>query len=119
MPRGIKEKITKRTIKHVLWLVFSLLTGFTFVGYFVPMETLWSETISGTLGGWALFWVLFYGFATYGNAGFLREQICIYMCPYARFQSAMFDKDTLIISYDEARGEPRGSRKRGADKAHR
>ena len=111
-----KDKITKRTLKHVLWLVFSLLTGFTFVGYFVPMETLWTATITGTLGGWALFWVLFYGFATYGNAGFLREQVCIYMCPYSRFQSAMFDKDTLIISYDEARGEPRGSRKRGEEK---
>ena len=111
-----KDKITKRTLKHVLWLVFSLLTGFTFVGYFVPMETLWVATITGTLGGWSLFWVLFYGFATYGNAGFLREQVCIYMCPYSRFQSAMFDKDTLIISYDEARGEPRGSRKRGEAK---
>jgi len=112
-----REKITKKTTKHVLWLVFSLLTGFTFVGYFVPMEALWAETISGTLGGWALFWTLFYGFATYGNAGFLREQVCIYMCPYSRFQSAMFDKDTLIISYDEARGEPRGSRKRGTEKS--
>lgn len=111
-----RTKISKKTIKHVLWLIFSLLTGFTFVGYFVPMETLWFETTSGMLGGWSLFWVLFYGFATYGNAGFLREQICLYMCPYARFQSAMFDKDTLIISYDEARGEPRGSRKRGVEK---
>jgi polyferredoxin len=59
---------------------------------------------------WETFWVLFYGFATYGNAGFLREQVCKYMCPYARFQSAMFDKDTLIISYDAERGEPRGTR---------
>jgi cytochrome c oxidase accessory protein FixG len=56
--------------------------------------------------------VLFYGFATYGNAGYLREQVCKYMCPYARFQSAMFDQDTMIISYDVARGEPRGSRTR-------
>ncbi|MBO0614810.1 cytochrome c oxidase accessory protein CcoG [Thiothrix fructosivorans] len=111
-----RAKIGKKTIKHVLWLIFSLLTGFTFVGYFVPMETLWFETTSGILSGWALFWVVFYGFATYGNAGFLREQICLYMCPYARFQSAMFDKDTLIISYDEVRGEPRGSRKRSAAK---
>ncbi|MDD5392625.1 MAG: cytochrome c oxidase accessory protein CcoG [Thiothrix sp.] len=112
-----RSKISKKVIKHALWLFFSLLTGFSFVGFFVPMETLWTEFSGGTLGGWALFWVLFYGFATYGNAGFLREQICLYMCPYARFQSAMFDKDTLIISYDEARGEPRGVRKRGADKS--
>jgi cytochrome c oxidase accessory protein FixG len=62
-----------------------------------------------------MFWIGFYGFATYGNAGWLREQVCIYMCPYARFQSAMFDRDTLIISYDGARGEPRGSRRRGGD----
>ena len=66
-------------------------------------------------GRWETFWMLFYGFATYGNAGWMREQVCIYMCPYARFQSAMFDRDTLIISYDEQRGEPRGSRKRGID----
>ncbi len=109
-------RIKKKVIKHFLWLAFSLLTGFAFVGYFVPIENLWQDAVAGTLGGWALFWTLFYGFATYGNAGFLREQVCIYMCPYARFQSAMFDKDTLIISYDEARGEPRGARKRGVDK---
>ncbi|MDX5333828.1 MAG: cytochrome c oxidase accessory protein CcoG, partial [Gammaproteobacteria bacterium] len=66
-------------------------------------------------GPWETFWVLFYGFATYGNAGWMREQVCIYMCPYARFQSAMFDRDTLVISYDESRGEPRGSRKRDED----
>jgi cytochrome c oxidase accessory protein FixG len=58
--------------------------------------------------------VVFYSFATWGNAGILREQVCKYMCPYARFQSAMFDRNTLIISYDAARGEPRGPRKRGA-----
>ena len=68
-----------------------------------------------SLGPWETFWVLFYGFATYGNAGFLREQVCKYMCPYARFQSAMFDRDTLIITYDDERGEPRGARKRGTD----
>ncbi|MEB4592304.1 cytochrome c oxidase accessory protein CcoG [Candidatus Thiothrix sp. Deng01] len=111
-----RAKIGKKALKQVLWIFFSLWTGFTFVGFFVPVETLWSDLASGVIGGWALFWILFYSAATYGNAGFLREQVCLYMCPYARFQSAMFDKDTLIISYDEARGEPRGSRKRGADK---
>ena len=68
-----------------------------------------------SFGPWEWFWVMFYGFATYGNAGFLREQVCKYMCPYARFQSAMFDRDTLIVSYDAARGEPRGPRARSAD----
>ncbi|UJS24112.1 cytochrome c oxidase accessory protein CcoG [Thiothrix winogradskyi] len=111
-----RVKIGKKAIKHALWLFFSLWTGFTFVGFFVPVEALWFELSSGIMGGWALFWILFYGLATYGNAGFLREQICLYMCPYARFQSAMFDNDTLIVSYDEARGEPRGARKRGVEK---
>ena len=86
-------------------------TGFTFVGYFTPIRQLGIDIVALDVGGWTLFWGLFYGFATYGNAGFMREQVCKYMCPYARFQSAMFDKDTLIISYDEKRGEPRGGRK--------
>ncbi|UXH80053.1 cytochrome c oxidase accessory protein CcoG [Roseateles amylovorans] len=104
------EKLLRKTGKHAAWLAVSLWTGFTFVGYFTPIRLLGSEAIHGALGAWESFWVLFYGFATYGNAGFMREQVCKYMCPYARFQSAMFDKDTLIISYDPARGEPRGPR---------
>jgi cytochrome c oxidase accessory protein FixG len=83
----------------------SVWTGFTFVGYFVPIRELGVELLA-LQGGWQIFWVLFYGFATYGNAGYMREQVCKYMCPYARFQSAMFDKDTLIVSYDPVRGEP-------------
>lgn len=107
-----KEKIRKRGLKQLAWLSFSLWTGFTLVGYFTPIRELGAsliETISGTysLGPWETFWILFYGLATYGNAGYLREQVCLYMCPYARFQSAMFDKDTLIVSYDDSRGEPR------------
>src|SRR5210317_507794 len=90
-------------------------TGFTFVGFFTPIRELGADFIALDVGGWTLFWGLFYGFATYGNAGYMREQVCKYMCPYARFQSAMFDKDTLIISYDEERGEPRGRRKRSVD----
>ena len=102
-----------KTAKHAAWLAFSLWTGFTFVGYFTPIQELWTSAFNWSLGPWETFWIFFYGFATYGNAGFMREQVCIYMCPYARFQSAMFDHDTLIISYDEKRGNPRGSRKRG------
>jgi cytochrome c oxidase accessory protein FixG len=68
-----------------------------------------------SLGPWQLFWILFYGLATYGNAGWMREQVCKYMCPYARFQSAMFDKDTLTVTYDSERGEKRGSRSKQAD----
>ncbi len=109
------RKLRLKLGKHALWIAFSLWTGFTFVGYFTPIRDLWSAVWSFDLGPWETFWILFYGFATYGNAGWMREQVCIYMCPYARFQSAMFDRDTLIISYDEGRGEPRGSRKKGAD----
>ena len=109
------SKFRKKFAKQFLWITFALWTGYTFVGYFTPIRQFGVELITFQVGGWALFWTLFYGFATYGNAGYMREQVCKYMCPYARFQSAMFDKDTLIISYDMARGEPRGSRKRNTD----
>ncbi|MGB5331700.1 MAG: cytochrome c oxidase accessory protein CcoG, partial [Woeseiaceae bacterium] len=108
-------KLRKKASKQFLWITFSMWTGFTFIGYFTPVRELGADIIALNVGGWTLFWGLFYGFATYGNAGYMREQVCKYMCPYARFQSAMFDKDTLIISYDEKRGEPRGSRKRSVD----
>jgi cytochrome c oxidase accessory protein FixG len=109
------RKIARKSAKHAAWLLLAAWTGFTFVGYFTPIQTLAQETWTLSLGGWEAFWILFYGFATYGNAGFMREQVCKYMCPYARFQSAMFDKDTLVIAYDRQRGDPRGSRSRKAD----
>lgn len=108
-------KLGKRTLKHALWITFSLWTGFTFVGYFTAIRELVALSLAAALGPWQWFWILFYGFATYGNAGFLREQVCKYMCPYARFQSAMFDKDTMIVTYDGQRGEPRGARPKKAD----
>jgi cytochrome c oxidase accessory protein FixG len=108
-------KLGKKALKHALWIGFSLWTGFTFVGYFTPIRELGALSLAAALGPWQTFWVFFYGFATYGNAGFLREQVCKYMCPYARFQSAMFDKDTMIVTYDEQRGEPRGARSKKAD----
>jgi cytochrome c oxidase accessory protein FixG len=104
------EKGVKKTFKHVVWLGIAMWTGFTFVGYFTPIRELGMAFLQTQMGSWEVFWAFFYGFATYGNAGFMREQVCKYMCPYARFQSAMFDRDTLIVSYDAARGEPRGSR---------
>jgi cytochrome c oxidase accessory protein FixG len=109
------KKFGVKFTKHAVWILFSLWTGFTFVGYFTPIRELWVSTLNWSLGPWETFWIIFYGFATYGNAGWMREQVCIYMCPYARFQSAMFDRDTLIISYDEGRGEPRGPRKKSVD----
>lgn len=111
------EKILRKGSKHFIWVAFALWTGFTFVGYFTPIRELGDAVMQLSLGPWETFWVLFYGFATYGNAGFMREQVCKYMCPYARFQSAMFDADTLIVTYDKERGEPRGGRARTADPA--
>jgi len=107
------EKILRVGGKHLAWVLFSLWTGFTFVGWFSPIDDLAARLIDFNLGPWEWFWVLFYSFATWGNAGFLREQVCLYMCPYARFQGAMFDRDTLIITYDETRGEPRSRLAKG------
>ncbi len=109
------DKTLRKAAKHFLWLAVALWTGFTFVGYFTPIKELGVEFVQAQMGSGEIFWSLFYGFATYGNAGFMREQVCKHMCPYARFQSAMFDKDTLIVTYDEERGEPRGARSRKAD----
>ena len=111
------RKFRIKATKHFLWLAFSAWTGLTFVGYFSPIDELGRNLLAFNIGPWETFWIIFYGFATYGNAGFMREQVCKYMCPYARFQSAMFDKDTLVVSYIPNRGEPRGSRKRSVDPA--
>jgi len=109
------NKISRKSTKHFLWVSFALFTGYTFVGYFSPIVELGQGIIDFNLGPWEWFWVLFYSLATYGNAGWLREQVCLHMCPYARFQSSMFDKDTLIISYDKNRGESRGKRKKNSE----
>ena len=103
------RKFALKAAKHTAWIAVALWTGYTFVGYFTPIRELGAELLALQIGGWSAFWVLFCGFATYGNAGWMREQVCKYMCPYARFQSAMFDQDTLIVTYDEPRGEPRGA----------
>ena len=111
--RKWRLKITK----HFLWLLIAFWTGFTFIGYFTPIETLGAAILHLSLGPWQTFWLCFYSFATWGNAGFMREQVCKYMCPYARFQSAMFDHDTLIVTYDAERGEPRGPRSKKVELA--
>jgi cytochrome c oxidase accessory protein FixG len=107
-----RRKFAIKAAKHGAWLLVALWTGYSFVGYFTPIHDLGIRAITGQLGPWESFWILFYGFATYGNAGMMREQVCKYMCPYARFQSVMFDQDTLVITYDRDRGEPRGGRAR-------
>ena len=111
------DKLARKGAKQVAWLAIALFTGFSFVGYFAPIRELTAAVAAWDVSPWNVFWILFYGAATYGNAGYLREQMCKYMCPYARFQSALIDKDSLIITYDTARGEPRGSRSRKATPA--
>ena len=113
-PWGFRKWRLKVT-KHFLWLLVAFWTGFTFIGYFTPIETLGVALLHLSLGPWQTFWLCFYSFATWGNAGFMREQVCKYMCPYARFQSVMVDKDTFLVTYDKVRGEPRGSRSKSAD----
>lgn len=108
------EKLMRKTLKHLIWIALALWTGITFVSYFTPLHDLELELLHHSISAWEVFWILFYGAATYGNAGFLREQVCKYMCPYARFQSAMFDKNTWIVSYDQQRGEPRGKEQSGS-----
>jgi cytochrome c oxidase accessory protein FixG len=109
------RKLGLKAAKHGSWIALSLWTGFTLVGYFIPIRDLSTSALTLSIGGWEMFWILFYGLATYGNAGWLREQVCKYMCPYARFQGAMFDRDTLVITYDKGRGESRGARGRKID----
>ena len=109
------HKLRIKATKHALWILVALLTGFSFIGYFAPIRTLGADLSALALGPWQWFWLLFYSFATWGNAGFLREQVCKYMCPYARFQSVMVDHDTLVVTYDTLRGEPRGGRSKKID----
>ena len=109
------SKALKKVTKHGAWFFVAFMTGMTFVGYFYPVRDLVYELATLSTGMQQIAWTVFFTLATYINAGWMREQVCKYMCPYARFQSVMFDKDTLIVSYDKARGEPRGSRKRGVD----
>src|SRR6478672_5524022 len=115
--RLTSAKVLRKAAKHGVWVAIALWTGITFVGYFTPITVLLHEIGAVSLSGWQTFWIGFYSFATYGNAGWMREQVCKYMCPYARFQSVMFDPDTLIVTYDGKRGEPRGARSRKVDPA--
>ena len=104
-----------KALKHSIWLIVAFWTGITFIGYFTPIHELSGAILTLSLGPWQAFWLFFYSFATWGNAGFMREQVCKYMCPYARFQSVMVDQDTFVVTYDKLRGEPRGSRHKTTD----
>jgi cytochrome c oxidase accessory protein FixG len=109
------RKIAVKAAKHGTWTLLSLWTGISFVGYFTPIRNLVPDLASWHVGGWEVFWIVFYGGFTYLMAGVMREQVCKYMCPYARFQGVMFDPDTLTITYDTERGDPKGSRRKGSD----
>jgi len=111
------NKLSRKSAVQLCWLLLSLATGLTFVGYFNPIRDLVPDLFQLSISGAALFWMLLFTALTWANAGLMREQICLYVCPYARFQSVMFDSDTLIVSYDKARGESRGSRKIRQDPA--
>lgn len=114
------EKVYRKSAKHFVWVLIAFITGVTFIGYFVPIRDLLLGLVPyrDALGMLridahpiAVFWTLFFTGMTYLNAGWMREQVCKYMCPYARFQSVMYDKDTLAVHYDRSRGETRGPRK--------
>ena len=115
------SKLTKKIVKHALWIMVSLAASFTLVAYFTGAEgsnngmQLLREIAHNETSFAQVFWIGLYGFIMYLFAGFMREQVCLYMCPYARFQSVMFDPDTLIVTYDTERGESRGPRKKGID----
>lgn len=110
------HKLRLKALKHAIWIFVALWSGLTLVAYFTPVTELWAE-FPYDFSGWELFWIFFYSGFFYMQAGFLREQVCKYMCPYARFQGVMFDPDTLVITYDPERGEPRGARKKSAELA--
>jgi len=109
------DKVLRKSAKHAWWLALSLIVGITFVGYFTPIRELVPNVFTFDLSRAERFWVVFATLALYIDNGWFREQVCKYVCPYARFQGAMFDKATLTIFYDAARGEPRGRRAKGAD----
>lgn len=106
------DKFWRKSLKHICWLLVALLTSITFVGYFTPIGELYVDTFTWNTSFWAGFAILFFTFCTYGNAGWMREIMCTHMCPYARFQSVMFDADTLMVAYNNKRGEKRGPRSR-------
>ncbi|MGS2721674.1 cytochrome c oxidase accessory protein CcoG [Paraglaciecola aestuariivivens] len=108
------DKFWRKTTKHLAWVAVALFTSLTFVGYFTPIDQLFVNFFTFNSSFWLVFWVLFFTACTYGNAGWMREIMCTHICPYARFQSAMFDKDTFTVAYNKTRGETRGPRGRKA-----
>ena len=107
------DKIWRKVATHITWIVIGLFTGGAWVFYFSDAPTLADQILHFSVPWSTASWIFGLTASTYVLAGFAREQVCTYMCPYARFQSAMFDRDTLIVGYDKERGEPRGGHKQG------
>ena len=111
-----RKLIGQKLLKHLCWLTIALMTALTFIGYFIPIQSLISTVFTFSANPWIYAWVALFTLCTYGNAGWMRTIMCVHMCPYARFQSAMFDRNTLIVGYDAKRGEPRMPRRRQVEK---
>jgi cytochrome c oxidase accessory protein FixG len=114
--RGLDaDKAVKKTLKHAVWLLIAFATGGAWIMYFKDAPTVVAEIFTGQASGSVYFFVGLFTATTYVFAGWAREQVCTYMCPYARFQAAMFDEDTLVVTYQDWRGEPRGKLKKTDD----
>jgi cytochrome c oxidase accessory protein FixG len=109
------ERVWRQSAKGVTGIVVAGAAAVSAVGYFVPIRELLPRLWAGTAAPASYVAIAGFTGAILLFGGRLREQVCVYMCPYARFQSAMFDRDTLIVSYDRERGEPRGPLRRGAE----
>lgn len=102
------EKVSKLVIKWSIWFVMSVFLGLTFAGYYTPIRPLFKDFVSGQAEPGTLLFIGFFTVVSLLFFGFLRGRFCNTMCPYARFQGAMFDRDTVMVNYDMVRGEPRG-----------
>ena len=107
------EKVWKKTATHITWLLVAVATGGAFVFYFRDAPTLAAELIEGDAPALAYVFLGVFTATTYLLGGIAREQVCIYMCPWPRIQSAMYDRESLLISYRGYRGEPRAPHKKG------
>jgi cytochrome c oxidase accessory protein FixG len=102
------HKLSIRGVKYLAWLLIGFMTGFSFVAWFTDAPTFWGRFFTGQADPAAYVTVALFTLGTFGLAGFLREQVCFWLCPYARIQGVMLDRTTIIPTYDEQRGEPRG-----------
>ena len=112
-------KLRVKSTKHLLWILIGFMTGFSFISWFTPATALWADFFTGRANEVAYITVALFTAGSYLLAGFLREQVCFWLCPYARIQGVMLDRTTVLPTYDEHRGEPRGRLQKGGDAAQR